>query len=558
MIAYLIYLLHSFIIRVRNGLRRLTRAPEYVVFTIEGEYERLRPPRGPFWQRFISPPPPNLQDLEDQLRTVAHDPRVKGAVLHLKHIALPMAHIQTIIDLVRELKRAGKRTVAWSHTYDDSNYLIACSCDEILLQPGGSIAPLGLRQSFVFLKDALASVGIKADLLQISPYKTAGDVLTRSEMSPEMREMVDWLLDSLYSQQLSTISEGRGCDESGARKLVDDSPYTDLEALEARAVDAIVSEEDLPKHLAADERPASLATWDEARRRLFKLPPKRPGRYIALLRIEGLIVEGRSGRPPGKPPLPVPMLFDARTGDLTFVQQARKVLRDKRAAALVVYIDSRGGSASASEAIAAALKKVAEKKPVVVAMGAVAGSGGYYVATPGRHILSQPATITGSIGVLGGKLVSFGMFEKLRMNRELLTRGRRAAMLDPGRPFTEEERHLMRGHIERAYEVFLERVTQSRKLSRSLDEIAGGRVWTGEQALRHGLIDELGGLDKAIEKARELGGLDKRAAVREIPPQRRALAPQSPKADILSYALEGLELLRSGALYLCPWLFDQT
>jgi protease-4 len=256
----------------------------------------------------------------------------------------------------------------------------------------------------------------------------------------------------------------------------------------------------------------------------------------------------------------VPLLSDVRTGDLTFVQQARRVLRDRRAAALVVYVDSRGGSAAASEAIASSLKRVAEKKPVVVAMGAVAGSGGYYVATPGQHIVAQPATITGSIGVLGGKLVSLGLFEKLRMNRELLSRGRRAAMFDPGRPFTEEERALVRRHIERSYEVFLERVSKSRSLSRKdLDEIGGGRVWTGEQALKHGLIDELGDLDMAIEKARQLAGLDERAPVREIFPQKRALAPHqaSPK-DILSYALEGLKLFNSSTLYLCPWLWDEV
>jgi protease-4 len=291
---------------------------------------------------------------------------------------------------------------------------------------------------------------------------------------------------------------------------------------------------------------------------LLRRPPERPGRYVALLRIEGDIIEGRSGRPPIKPPVPIPFVLSVRSGDLTVVQQARRVLKDKRAAALVVHVDSGGGSAAASEAMAAALAKVAERKPVIVAMGAVAASGGYYVSTPGQHIVAQPGTITGSIGVLSGKIVSAGMFEKLLMNRELLARGRHAAMYDPGRPFSDEEREIVWRHIQRTYDVFLDRVSQSRKLSRDdVDKIGGGRVWTGRQALEHGLVDELGDLDVAIRKARQLAKLDERASVREVPvTEKRALAPQTlTSAALYSYALEGFRTLwRAQALYLCPFM----
>ena len=559
MIANLLYAVRVLVWRLGNLLRRLGKAPDYVVFTLEGEYPRLRPPRGPFWQRWISPPPLSLQDLEEQFRTVAGDPRVKGVVLHLRPLAMPRAHLQTLRDFIFELKKAGKRVIAWSSSYQNSNYYVACACDEVLLQPGGSLWPLGLRWSVTFLRDALASVGIQADIVQISPYKTAADPLTRSEMSPEMREMMNWLLDSLHEQFVRAIAEGRSMSEDEARALIDGSPYTDLDALEAKAIDAIVSEEELPKHLAADEKPARLMSWDEAKRRLLRRPLERPGRYVALLRIEGDIVDGRSARPPVKPPVPVPFVTNVRSGDLTVVQQARRVLRDKRAAALVVFIDSGGGSATASEAMAAALAKVAEKKPVVVAMGGVAGSGGYYVATPGLHIVAQPGTITGSIGVLGGKIISAGMFQKLHMNRELLTRGQRVAMYDPGRPFSDEERKILWKHIRRTYDVFLERVAQSRKLSRDdVDRVGGGRVWTGEQALRHKLVDELGDLSVAIKKARELAGLDERAPVREILPDKRELAPQPPTASgLYAYALEGLQRFQQArALYLCPLIFQ--
>ncbi len=542
--------------------RRLGKAPDYVVFTLEGEYERLRPPPAPFWGRWLSPPPPSLQDLEEQFRTVANDPRVRGVVLHLRPLRLPPAYVQTLRDFILELRGAGKRVVAWASNYETGNYAVACACDEVLLQPGGSVWPLGLRQSVTFLKDALARVGLQADVLQISPYKTAADPLTRSEMSPEMREMLDWLLDSLYGQLVRAVAEGRGLSDEDAQKLIDRSPYTDREALEANVVDGIVNEEALPDHLQRNGKPARLQTWDEARKRLLRRPPERPGRYIALIRVEGDLVDGRSGRPPVKPPVPVPFVTNVRTGDLTVVQLARRALKDKRAAALVVFVDSGGGSATASEAMAAALERVAAEKPVVVAMGGVAASGGYYVSTPGRRIVAQPGTITGSIGVLAGKFITAGMLQKLRANREVLARGRRATLFDPGRPFSDEERRIVGKYIERTYDVFLERVAASRGLSREdVDKVGGGRVWTGEQALRHQLVDELGDLSVAIEKARELAGLDDRAPVRELLPDRRTLAPSplptSTAAGFYAYALEGLRLLqRARALYLCPLVFE--
>ncbi len=560
--SHLIYALKLGVWRLGFFLRRLRRAPDYVYFVLEGTYPRLRPPRGLFWGRWISPPPLSLQDLEERFRTVANDPRVKGVVLHLRPLAMAPAHLQTLRGLVHELRAAGKRVIAWSHTYEPSNYLVACACDEVLLQPGGSVGPLGMKQAVVFLKDALARVGLQADLLQISPYKTAGDPLMRSEMSPEMREMMDWLLDSLYGQFVKGVAEGRGLGEEEARALIDQAPYTDEEAVAAGAVDAVVGEEALPRHLSVDGKPARIASWEEARRSLWKLPPERPGRYVALLRIEGDIVDGRSGRPPVKPPVPIPFLFNVRSGDLTVVQQARRILKDKRAAALVVYVDSGGGSATASEAMAAALKEVAEEKPVVVAMGGVAASGGYYVATPGQYVVAQPGTITGSIGVLEGKIVSAGLFEKLHMNREVLARGKRALLFDPGRPFTDEERGLVGKHIRRTYEVFLERVSQSRGLSKeAVDAVGGGRVWTGEQALRHKLVDELGDLQRAIHKARELARLDERAPVREVFPDKRERAPQpSPSASgagLIAYALEGLRcLFQTRALYACPFVLE--
>ena len=558
MLAYVIYLVRYGLWVVGNLLRRLKRAPEYVVFTLEGNYPELRPPRGNFWQRRISPPPLSLQELAEGFRTVAGDPRIRGVVLHLRPLNMTFAQLQTLRDLIHELRAAGKRVIAWSHSYDTLNYYVACAADEILLQKGGSIAPLGLRQRYLYLADALERIGLKADFVQISPYKSAADTLTRNRMSQEVREMASWLMDSSYSEFLRALAEGRHLDERGAHALVDGSPYIDLRALDVRVVDKLVSEEDLPAHLGSAGKPARLLPWEEASKRLLRRSLTRPGRYVALLRIEGDIIDGRSGRPPWKPPFRIPLFLNERSGDLTVVQEARRVLRDKRAAAVVLYIDSGGGSATASEAMAAALEKVATIKPLVVAMGSVAGSGGYYVATPARWIVAQPSTITGSIGVLNGKIVSASLLEKLLFHWEMISRGERATFEDTGKPFSDEERKMVWESIRRIYDVFLDRVTASRKMSReAVDAIGGGRVWTGRQALGSGLVDELGGVDKALAKARELAGLAKETPVREVRMGKQPLAPMAEPAALLQYALEGLELFNgTRALCLCPLIYE--
>ncbi|OGF52662.1 MAG: hypothetical protein A2Z21_10155, partial [Candidatus Fraserbacteria bacterium RBG_16_55_9] len=430
--------------------------------------------------------------------------------------------------------------------------------DEILLQKGGSIAPLGLRQRYLYLADALERMGLKADFVQISSYKSAADTLTRNRMSDEVREMASWLMDSVYGEFLHGVAEGRRLDERAVKAIVDSSPHIDLRALEVRAVDKLVSEEDLPAHLGSTGKPARLSPWEDAHKRLLRRPITRPGRYVALLRIEGDIVDGRSSRPPWKLPFRIPLFLNERSGDLTVVQEARRVLRDKRAAAVVVYVDSGGGSATASEAMAAALEKVAAVKPLVVVMGSVAGSGGYYVSTPARWIVAQPSTITGSIGVLNGKIVSASLLDKLLFHWELISRGEHAAFEDTGKPFSEEERKIVWEGIQRVYDVFLDRVTANRKMSReAVDAIGGGRVWTGRQALERGLVDELGGVDRALAKARELARLHERAPLREVRLGKQPLAPKTESAAVLQYALEGLDMFHGAkALCLCPLIWQ--
>jgi len=277
------------------------------------------------------------------------------------------------------------------------------------------------------------------------------------------------------------------------------------------------------------------------------------------MRIEGTIVDGRSGRVPVRPPVDIPLVGDDRAGDLTVVQVARQVAADKRAVAAVLYVNSRGGSSTASEAMRRALETVASRKPLVVVMGPVAGSGGYDVATPGAWIVARPGTLTGSIGVLGGKIVTGGLWNKLLFNRETIAFGDRVTMQGDDKPYTETERDVMRREIDHIYRIFLDKVAKARKMTiDQLQPIAQGKVWTGRQALEHGLVDQMGGLEAGARKARALAGLPDRAPVREVRGPRRLIPPlaEAPAAaGWLGYLLEGFTLLnRAPALAVMEYL----
>ena len=551
---YVISALRYLLWAVGQLLRRLRRPPDYVVFILEGSYPELRAPRAGFLRKRLFPDRLSLQELGEQFQVVQRDPRVAGVIIHLRSLKLSAAQVQTIRDFIAQMRSSGKRVVAWSSSYDNTRYHIAAAADEILLQTGGDASPLGVRATFVFLADALDRAGVRADFIQISPYKSAADPLMRANMSDEMREMSNWLVDAYYDDFIQAVASGRNLEVAAAKALVDGAPYTDLQALDSGVVDKLISEEELSAHLGTTEKAARLTTWEAVSKSLLRPAPTPRGRYVALIRVEGDIVDGRSQRAPFRSPVPLPFVLNPRAGDLTVVQQARNALADRRAGAVVLYVNSGGGSASASEAMAAALHKLAAKKPLIAAMGSTAASGGYYVSTPAQWITAQPGTLTGSIGVLSGKVITAGLLDKLLFHRESISRGGHADFYDAERPFNDEERKTVREHIERVYDVFLDRVTASRNISRqAADIICGGRVWTGRQALEHGLVDELGGLEAAVAKARQLGDLPERAPVRELrEPKIQAPPPLADPVSIVRYTLEGMDMLGHGkALCLC-------
>jgi protease-4 len=382
----------------------------------------------------------------------------------------------------------------------------------------------------------------------------------KSHMSPELREQVTWLLSSQHNELLSAIGKGRVLDEKSAQALVDGSPYADDRALEMHVVDAVTPEEKLAERLGhGAEVRVTIATWERTQKKVrIPAPSLRARKYVAVLRIEGAIIDGRSGKLPFKPPIEIPLVSAERAGDLTVVQAARRVASDKRAAAVVLYVNSRGGSATASEAMRQALEVIAARKPLVICMGPFAASGGYWVSTPGRWIVARPGTITGSIGVLSGKFVTGGMWSKLMANRETVAFGQRVTMETDERPFTEEERAIVKSQIDRIYELFLERVSKARNMTpEEIHPIAAGRVWTGRQAFERKLVDEMGGFEAAVRKARTLASLPDAAPAREVRAPKRMVPPPATASavEFIGYLLEGVSLFnRAPALAVMDYL----
>src|SRR5258706_2311732 len=266
--------------------RSIGKPPEFVIFVLESDLPALPDPPCPLWQRFTSRPRLSVSELDERFDAIARDARIKGVVLHLRPVGMPMATLQDLRELVARLRKAGKRVVAWAPFYTTGTYSLACACDEILLMPAGAVQPLGFASTGMFLRDGLARFGIEADFVQISPYKSAADVLTKAKMSDELREQITWLGESQNKELLSAIAEGRLRDESGAQQLVDGSPYGDETALEAHVVDALVAEEMLAERFAQGASgPVAIGTLDRGLRKMRgPAPTLRRGQYVAVLR----------------------------------------------------------------------------------------------------------------------------------------------------------------------------------------------------------------------------------------------------------------------------------
>jgi len=533
------------IFNLRNRLRKRSKI-DYVTIELPQEMPTLPESRNWALARALGPSPMSLTELDRIFERIGDDPRPKGVILTIHGLALPLANLQTLRNSLLRLRAKGKRVICYAQSYSNAVYYIASACNEIVLQPTGEVETIGLRAEATFLKDALDMVGVKLDSIAISPFKGAFDQLSRSEMSPEGKAQLDWLLDSQFDMIVEGIAEGRKLSIEAVKKMIDGAPYLDSEALAAGYVDAVETEEALYRRLNSEH----IVSWQKANKKLLKKWTQSSDKYVALIDVTGMMIAGKSAKPPID--LPIPFIGGERVGDITVVQQVRHVMEDEQVAAVILYINSGGGAVIAGEAMRSALVELAKKHPVVTYMDGVAASGGYYIATPTQWIVAQPGTITGSIGVITAKAVTNGLYEKLHAHRTEITRGANAGMMSDFAPFTDTQRVRMRQTVEHIYKHFVELVSTSRHLSyEAVDAIAGGRVWTGVQAKANGLVDELGDLKTALAKARALANLPDHAPLivveakgKPLPPQ---LAEKANPAASLVYMHESLTAIANSS-----------
>ncbi len=493
---------------LRNArVRLLGRPPDYVWIEITGTLPEFETSVG-FLRRRLSPGPrpPSLEAVRRRLDQISNDGRPRGVVLRVRNLSAGWAALEELRRELEAFREGGNRVVAFfADPVDTRSYYLACATDEIVLSPVVTVDVTGLRARANFLKSALERAGLEAEVLAVSPYKSAYDRFVREDFSREAREQTERLLDRRYETLLDAIARGRKIPEEEAQRNIDGAPYDARAALSGGLIDAVCYEDELATRLGADGDRAKLGEWAAARRSLRVPYRTNARRRVGLVSLTGAIVRGRSR----SLPVPLPLLGGEQAGSESVVAALRLAEKSRRVAAVLFHVDSGGGDALASDLIWREVERIRQKKPVVVLMGNAAASGGYYVAAAANHVVAHRNTVTGSIGVLGIRPFAGELYAKLGVNPVAIDRGAHAGLLDVSRPPTDEELGILQRQIQFFYREFKDRVSRGRGIElEDLERIAGGRVWTGSEALTLGLTDEIGGFRDAVQKARELGGID--------------------------------------------------
>ncbi len=470
---------------------------------------------------FGEDPVRTLRDWTETIETAAGRDDIRGMALIIEEPLMSLAQLEEIRAAMQTFRDTGKRIDAYLDVASNLSYALAASADHITIAEHSILDIHGLAASLSFYKPMLDNIGVSADLMAMGDYKTAVEPWTRSEPSAANREMVNWLLDSLYDRWIAIIAEGRDLSPAQVKQAVNQAPLGVQQALELGLVDAVGGFTSFKNQLYARYGEDVKVVKRITESNMPELDTSNPFGFfqffqdmmdreddetddgVGLIYVDGPIVMGTSE---------VDMFgSSASAGSSTIRKALLDTLEDDEIKAVVLRVNSPGGSALASDIMWNAAMQVRERKPLIVSMGGVAGSGGYYVAAPGEVIFADKSTLTGSIGVLGGKLVWKELWEEhIGVNTVTIARGANATLFNPNEPFTEEGREHMRDMLEKIYSQFKERVRAGRgdRLTKQLDDIAGGRVYTGEQALELGLVDRIGTLDDAIDFAARRAGLE--------------------------------------------------
>ena len=438
---------------------------------------------------------PTLSELINAIGKAKRDARVKSLVFTPSMGGGLWAQTQDIRAALADFKSSGKSLTAYLEFGGTQEYYLASVADRIIMMPAGQLDLTGVATYELFFRGALDKLGVQPDLLHIGDYKTAANTFTEKSFTKAHREMSESLNRDWYDELVRSIAAGRKKTPEEVRAAIDGGPYLADQALKAGLIDRVAYEDQLDDE--GPEKGTKRLDADKYYNAVVPSTSRIPGARIAVLYATGTIESGRSSPDGGS------------TGSETFVEWLRKVRVDSSVRAIVVRVDSPGGSAIASEVMWRELMLTRDLKPLIVSMGDVAASGGYYIAVPAHTIVAEPGTLTGSIGVVTGKFVLGGAADKLGVGTGSVSDGKRAGIYSPFRPFNAEERARVEEQMRATYELFVSRVATGRKSSREkIDAVGQGRVWTGHQALQRGLVDQLGGLGQAIRLAKERAKLD--------------------------------------------------
>jgi protease-4 len=468
-----------------------------LVWEIGGDYPEERDDS--FWGQVRGGGGLTMPEVLFSLYRAAEDDRITGLMMDMRGAQVDWAKVEEIRGAVESFKASGKPVVAYLDAGGTRDYALASAADQIVVSPEANLMVLGVSAELAFMKDTLEKLGMEADFVHVGAYKSAPERMTRSAASDANREMITSIVDDRYEVLLDMLADSRGVDRPVVAGWVDQGMFDAQGAVAAGLADTIMYFDEAMDGRFGEEKTTSLFDYS------LDVPKrKKTDHEVAVVFITGVIMPGTSR-------------FDNFQGKLagseTVVEQLQSVGEDEDIDAVILRVDSPGGSALASDLIWNEIAKVKEKKPVIISMSGLAASGGYYVSCLGDSIFADPGTLTGSIGVYAGKLNRSEMYRKIGVNREFITRGRNALLFtllfsDEG-GFTPDQRVLFQGQMDDFYERFLEKVAAGRNLTRDqVHAVAQGRVWTGRQGLDAGLVDGMGGLYRTLDSAKWMLGLD--------------------------------------------------
>ncbi len=458
-------------------------------------------PDDPF-KKYFGGPDQSLTGLVMQFKKAKVDKRIKAILLDVNMSGVGWGKAEEIRDAITDFRSSGKPVYAYLEFGLNKEYYIATACDKIIVPPPGELFINGLAADVMFFRGSLDKLGIYPDIYQIGKYKSAGDMFTQKEMTDAHRQYINEMLDDLFGRYVNAIAQARRKTPEEVRALIDNAPYNAAQAKDAGLVDEALYRDEVEKQLKTllgyKETDALVAVRGADYR---DVSPEslglNKGERIAVIYASGEIGSGSSENSPSG---------DQSIGSDTVAKALNDAAADKTIKAIVLRVDSPGGSGLASDIIWRAVEMANQKKPVVVSMSDVAASGGYYISASAAKIIAQPSTITGSIGVVAGKPVMRGFYDWLGISNEYVLRGKTAGIFRATEKFSDEERVKFEEWIKTTYyRDFVPKVAKGRnKDAQYIDSVAQGRVWTGAQAKDRGLVDEFGGLDKAFDVAKQL------------------------------------------------------